>query len=250
MTSYGGGGGPVGVVPAGQLFAGRSLGGATRSQIFGTRTYGSGYPGISSRGVTGRGFPFYFWPVVWGGAAASTLAVASHSDSYLYTDEYGFPSNTSRPGGALYTASFQSNSTGSAQTILRIFADNATIADLVTDISRNCSTYLTPQSGNAAPFNTSAPAPGPKPEQVIQYYRASSVALTLDGYNNTAVFGSEGSKDVDLPSTVDSGMIYCVNQTIGVSVPLIDGSVGRFGTIPGFQVVGIVSLVWVLIGLF
>ena len=29
-------------------------------------TYGSGYPGITGRGVAGRGFPFWFWPVVWG----------------------------------------------------------------------------------------------------------------------------------------------------------------------------------------
>lgn len=31
------------------------------------RTYGSGYPGVNSRGVSGLGFPFIFWPVVWGG---------------------------------------------------------------------------------------------------------------------------------------------------------------------------------------
>ena len=28
--------------------------------------YGSGYPGVSvPRGVSGLGFPYYFWPVVW-----------------------------------------------------------------------------------------------------------------------------------------------------------------------------------------
>lgn len=73
------------VIPAGQMFPGRSAGGGMRSQIYGTRwvqirqfalscdyadglilrTYGSGYPGITGRGVTGRGFPFWFWPVVW-----------------------------------------------------------------------------------------------------------------------------------------------------------------------------------------
>lgn len=31
------------------------------------RTYGSGYPGTTGRGVAGRGFPFFFWPVVWPG---------------------------------------------------------------------------------------------------------------------------------------------------------------------------------------
>lgn len=63
-TTYGYGGGKPIVIPAGQPFAGRSAGGATRSQIFGTKTYGSGYPGIGGRGVLGRPFPFWFWPVV------------------------------------------------------------------------------------------------------------------------------------------------------------------------------------------
>ena len=30
------------------------------------RSYGSGYPGYAGRGVGGLGFPFIFWPVVWG----------------------------------------------------------------------------------------------------------------------------------------------------------------------------------------
>ena len=33
---------------------------------FRRRVYGSGYPGQSSYGVTGRGFPFVFWPVSYG----------------------------------------------------------------------------------------------------------------------------------------------------------------------------------------
>lgn len=28
--------------------------------------YGSGYPGVASNGVEGRGFPFYFWLLAWG----------------------------------------------------------------------------------------------------------------------------------------------------------------------------------------
>jgi hypothetical protein len=40
--------------------------------------YGSGYPGVlASRGVAGRGFPYYFWPVVWYGSG-------DDSSSYLY----------------------------------------------------------------------------------------------------------------------------------------------------------------------
>ena len=28
--------------------------------------YGSGYPGYTGRGVAGRNFPFYYWPIVFG----------------------------------------------------------------------------------------------------------------------------------------------------------------------------------------
>ena len=43
------------------------------------RTYGSGYPGLGGRGVTGRGFPFYFWPIAWGGLAGLGAAAYLHS---------------------------------------------------------------------------------------------------------------------------------------------------------------------------
>lgn len=36
-TSYGSGGGKPLIIPSGQLFAGRSAGGASRSQVYGTR---------------------------------------------------------------------------------------------------------------------------------------------------------------------------------------------------------------------
>jgi len=31
--------------------------------------YGSGYPGSPGAGVAGRGFPYYYWPVVFGSLA-------------------------------------------------------------------------------------------------------------------------------------------------------------------------------------
>ncbi|KAF9259595.1 hypothetical protein L218DRAFT_874330 [Marasmius fiardii PR-910] len=226
MTSYGNGGGASSVIPAGQLFAGRSIGGGTRDQIYGTKTYGSGYPGIPGRGVAGRGFPFYFWPVVWGDGAGAAIGGAS---SYLYTSEYGLPSNTSRPGGPLHVAAFRSNF--EPQTLLHILSDNTTIAGLITNIRRNCSTYIAPWNSTfVLPFDTSSPAP--KPEQAIQYYRASSVVLTLSGYNNTAVFASINTRDLDLPCSYDSRMIDCVNHTIGVGVPLTNQISGGSDVVP------------------
>jgi hypothetical protein len=46
------------------------------------RTYGSGYPGEAGHGVAGRGFPFVFWPLAWGGAVGLGAAGA-----YLDSDE-------------------------------------------------------------------------------------------------------------------------------------------------------------------
>ncbi|KAJ6607847.1 hypothetical protein B0H10DRAFT_2166703 [Mycena sp. CBHHK59/15] len=235
VTTYGTGGGKISIIPTGQLFGGRTEGGGTRSQVFGSRAYGSGYPGIGSRGVAARGFPFYFWPISWGTGFGYRT-----NGAYLYSDEYGKPNNSSRPGGPMATAAFQSNSTN---TEFRVVADNSTVAALITDIMANCSSYLTSSSPAApTPFNASA-ADAPKPEQVVEYYRASSVALSLDGYNNTAIFAAENTTaDVALPSGIDVSLLDCLNQTIGLAVPLVDRA-GPTLTIPG---IGIVGFVWLL----
>ena len=33
---------------------------------------------MTSRGVAGRGFPFFFWPIVWGGAAGGAAEAYLH----------------------------------------------------------------------------------------------------------------------------------------------------------------------------
>ncbi|KAE9397149.1 hypothetical protein BT96DRAFT_823734 [Gymnopus androsaceus JB14] len=239
ITPYSNGFSKVTTIASGQLFAGRTAGGATRSQIYGSRTYGSGYPGIFDRGVGGRGFPFFFWPVVWGGAA-----VTAGSSAYLYDEsEYGSPDNSSRPGGVLMTAAFQSNSTS---TIFRIVSDNTTVVNLISDIHANCTSSLTSNSASSASsavaYNSSA-SDAPKPEQVVQYYRSSTVALTLDGYNNTAVFAANGTADVALPSGIDTTLLSCLNDTIAVAVPLVNAGNVRLGT-PN---VGVLGLLWVIL---
>ncbi|KAJ7513081.1 hypothetical protein B0H11DRAFT_1698348 [Mycena galericulata] len=219
VTAYSNGGGKLITIPSGQLFAGRTEGGATRNQIWGSRAYGSGYPGFYSRGVSGRGFPFYFWPLAWGTGEAYGKEAA-----YMHTEEYGQPDNATRPGGPQASTSFQSNSTG---TMFRIVADNATVAELMADISANCSQWLVPESitnaTTAVPTPNNASSAAAEPEQVVQYYRASSVALTLDGYNNSAVFAPENfTADTPLPTGTDSNLLECLNATIGLAVPLVD----------------------------
>jgi hypothetical protein len=141
-------------------------------------------------------------------------------------------------------AVFQSNTTGTGTTF-RLVADNNTVTDLMTDVATNCSQYLTSASINATaptPFNASSA----EPEQVVQYYRASSVALTLDGYNNTAVFVPENSTtDTSLPAGIDNSLLNCLNATIGLAVPLVDAAPSTL-SVPDFHLVGL-CLVLVLL---
>jgi hypothetical protein len=152
--------------------------------------------------------------------------------------QYGTPDNSSRPGGAQGMAAFQSNSTN---TIFRLVADNDTVTALIPDLTSNCSIYMiAPSPNSSSPFNTSAM----EPEQVVQYYRASTVALTLDGYNNSAVFAPENSTaDTPLPSGIDTNLLDCLNSTIGQAVPLVDGARSMSAPDMRFMSLGLLLLV-------
>ncbi|KAF6758518.1 hypothetical protein DFP72DRAFT_755879, partial [Ephemerocybe angulata] len=200
-------------VPSGQMFGGRTVGGGMRNGVYGSRTYGSGYPGnnttTTGKGTTGRNFPYFFWPLTFG---AGTASYVYHSDS-----EYGRPDNSSRPGGPLYTASFQGQA---ANETFRVLSDNSTMDSLADSLAQYCAIYIRARSG-ATPYS-GANTSSPKPEEVIQYYRASSVALSLDGYNNSAVFtDDESAPDTPLPPLLNMELLNCLNQSIGAHVPLV-----------------------------
>ncbi|KAL4079791.1 hypothetical protein J3A83DRAFT_1156165 [Scleroderma citrinum] len=219
------------IIPSGQLFAGRSAGGGTRDQILGSKVYGSGYPDITGRGVAGRGFPFWYWPMVWAVEAAKKQA-------YLNGTEYGDSYNASRPGGPLMEAIWISNASD-PRTTFRALSDNNTVISLIDTIASNCSSHLSSSSSTSpSPFNASDPN-ATQPEQAIQYYRACSVVLTLDGYNNSATYSSnETTIDSLLPSNIDTQLLGCLNQTIALAVPLVDGAIPT-----SFPVLGIPALV-------
>ncbi|KAJ7693232.1 hypothetical protein B0H17DRAFT_933236, partial [Mycena rosella] len=172
--------------------------------------YGSEYPGVNSRGVHGRNLPFYFWPVVW---EENDLNYNSNT-SYLY----GPSNDTSRPGGALQFSVSTSNSTTATPITLWVSTDETTLIDLLTFINTNCSFASTSTMGT--PFG---PGEIPHPEEAVQYYRARSVVLGLEGYNNTAIFSAGYMTDVLLP-TVDNTLLDCANQMIGRAVPLVKTS--------------------------
>lgn len=85
-------------------------------------------------------------------------------------------------------------------------------------------------------FNNDSATILPKPEQVMQWYRASSFALSLDVYNNSAALQSRMpanstdnstliplSEDTPLPSyVVNSTFLACLNDTIAQNLPLIE----------------------------
>lgn len=142
----------------------------------------------------------------------------------------------------MMTAAFPSTSENSTY---RVVADNSTITSLIEDIKSNCSSSLANHDSIvASTYNDSLSSP--KPEQAVEYYRASSVVLTLDNYNNTGALEAEGTPDMPLPSPIDTTLLTCLNETIGASVPLVDGANLRWSAPPGMGLIGLVYLIWSL----
>ena len=89
----------------------------------------------------------------------------------------------------------------------------------------------------------------PKPEQAIQYYRASSVVFTLDGYNNSATLSSnESVPDSPLPQHIDMDLLNCINRTIGSVIPLGHASdpMDKYGPLLGLIPILLAAAVLVL----
>ncbi|TFK96351.1 hypothetical protein BDV98DRAFT_576319 [Pterulicium gracile] len=230
-TTYGNGGGPIADIPGGAPFAGRTQGGGTRGNIYGTPYYGSGYPGTPNhnRGTTGMPFPFYYWPLGFGVAAGG---------GYIYHSEYGNPDNDTRPGGPQMIASFSSDS---SNTTLHLIADRDTVEDLIPIIREGCTGLNSNSSTNPSSYDTNNN--NTKPESALQFYRASSIALLLEGYNNTAALGDdENAPPTPFPDWRNQDLIRCLNDTIGEAAPLVDaGSV--IWAPSGFGLVGLVFVV-------
>ena len=97
--------------------------------------------------------------------------------------------------------------------------------------------------------NTTGPA-NPQAEQVVQYYRASSIALTLDSYNNTGTFSANDTTDSPLPvlGTTDAALLNCLNTTIGLAAPLVSSSrVNMDIAFPTLFVFWLASWFWALV---
>ncbi|KZV90009.1 hypothetical protein EXIGLDRAFT_649755 [Exidia glandulosa HHB12029] len=212
----------VSVIPAGQPFAGQNQGGGTRALVVGSQTYGSGYAGSaqSVRGVDpSRGFPFYFWPVVW-------FHPVHHTPTYLYASQYGSASNSSRPGGPQQQLRLQTAIVGGTPanaTTFHLIADSSTIKALIPKITSDCTgpgKLQTPLSTPTAYTGTSLS--DPQPEQAVLYFRGSTVVLTNDGFNNTAALNdTQGNETVYKPTDAAAPLYTCLQTSIAKNVPLI-----------------------------
>ncbi|EJU01542.1 hypothetical protein DACRYDRAFT_116672 [Dacryopinax primogenitus] len=256
VAAYGGGSTTIKQLPAGVPFTGRSYDGGIRPQVYGSRTFGSGYPyGGGGYWLVGRPFPFGFWPVYY--------------YPYYYGDhEYGPENNSSRPGGAESMALVQStnasissnaslssntssnstapsNSTSIPLNTYAIMGDSDSVRAVLDALVLNCSVI----NSTIMPYNANASG-SVQPEQAVQYYRASSFALFLEGYNNTAASAASAppsnttasnmTSDTPLPTNLSLDFLDCLNQTIGNAVPMTnDGSA-----------LGLPAPVWSLVGLF
>lgn len=133
-----------------------------------------------------------------------------------------------RPGGNLVSAIVQPS--WNTSITYRLLGDNASVTVVFDALVANCSVV-----NSSLAITSYAPSSNmwPLPEQIIQYYRASTFALSLDGYNNTAALPANSptdnntapwplSQDSPLPAGLNETFLVCVNTTVGASVPLMD----------------------------
>ena len=121
-------------------------------------------------------------------------------------------------------------SSPSSNSTFHIIADNSTAVSLISSIRSSCSGKFNNSTSSTSPSPYGNSTSDPRPESAVQYFRASSVVLTLDGYNNTAALSSDADGDANstaaataLPYWVDMHLLSCLTSTIGQAVPLFSG---------------------------
>ncbi len=143
---------------------------------------------------------------------------------------------------------------GKRNNTLRIVADRnsllAVVASLDDDLTygktqNNNSWAKLLQNGTIAPFDFAAV----KPEQIWTYARASSAALSVDEYNNTALFSNnQYAPPSPLSKFVDLDIIQQVNGSMTAMLPLVNGDGVHHGShemllrFPGMLLLGFLIL--------
>ena len=224
MDQWGSGGGSSWTIgnDSAHPFAGRQYGGGRRRDIRGSRRFGSGYPWDSddSSTLSGRGFPFGVWPLWWG-------------DNFMGTNEYNSTKDTIRPGGQLVTAIVQLNDTKYFTNSTRdetyyVLGDVQSVTYMMISLVTWChTTPAWPKKFNPLAANATI-----RLENVIQYYRASSFALTSPLYNNTLarVRDANSQESTPLPnSIVTSEYRKCLDGVIANALPIMNKPPFNYG---------------------
>jgi len=158
------------------------------------------------------------------------------------SDEYGPQLDTVRPGGLLVVQPVNSTDPTwdniTSEETYYIIADRDTNLAIMTSIVTWC--QATPLWATIFDPETSPV----KPENVIQYYRASSFALAFKGYNNT--FARQANTEAPitdstpLPDFVEySPFRNCVDGVIMNALPVVDAQPDDSGSDLG-MILGIV----------
>jgi hypothetical protein len=134
-----------------------------------------------------------------------------------------------RPGGKTATVPIKSKDSSITEQY-HLIGDDSSVRAVLDSLQSNCSIQDT--SNQIATFDRDASVKSVWPEQVVQYYRSSSFALSLDSYNNTASLFSNQPKDnntapaamadTPLPVNIHASFLICLNSTIAFAVPLIE----------------------------
>ncbi|KAJ3510941.1 hypothetical protein NLJ89_g4384 [Agrocybe chaxingu] len=194
--------------------------------------YGSGfYDSNDTPGVFGRNFTFVFWPIAWPVAFVP----------FLLAPELGPASNANRPGGVLMSLQIPSSK---GSDMFRVVSDEFTVDSLSDSVQDNCKDLIGTLS-SAVNISDTVPQSFPQAEQVLYYYRASSVALTWDSLNDTAAMLQNYTVASAPGPSVDTDaykLVECLNRTIVDTVPLFDSAFMKYQA-PGGMTLALILLI-------
>ncbi|EJU01543.1 hypothetical protein DACRYDRAFT_22641 [Dacryopinax primogenitus] len=157
-------------------------------------------------------------------------------------------SNASLPSNTTSNSTIASNTTSAPLNTYAIMGDSDSVRAVLDALVLNCSVI----NSTITPYSSSA-SNSAQPEQAVQYYRASSFALFLEGYNNTAASAANAppsnttasnvTSDTPLPNNINLDFLDCLNQTIGNAVPMTNNAAGLA---PVWRLIIFFLLVWFL----
>lgn len=180
--------------------------------------------------------------------------------------------NYTRPGGPLSTAVVQpltSSNINVTQNTYYLVGDESSVSMVLASLVSHCgilnSTVANTYINGTSTFNGDTLVP--HPEQMVQYYRASSFALALSVYNNSATLGSNApasnssappplSEDTPVPPGTNRTFLACLNSTIATNLPLPETDSGshqwtsdRIQNLFGLSIigVGVLMVLWVIL---